>query len=424
MLGDLETLHNLERRTGVGRRDVLRLLGGACLLPACGFGASGSELIIGALLSLTGGWSTLGKASKVLLESAVADTNQYLSDTGSTLRVRLLIEDTMLDPSTCAAAFERLVAAGAAFIIGPQSSSEVRALQQPLTARKVVLLSQGSTASSLSIEGDNIFRFVPADTQEAEAVVALMKQRGEKVVMPLWRADDGNRGLAASVRRLATAAGLAVMEGIEYPAVNPSFSQVVTAAARAIATQSVDRFCVYLAAFDEVVDLFHAALVDQTMSSPLWYGSDGVALSAALAADTDAQVMAGLVSYVAPTVGLPDQARAVWEPLAKQVRDTAGVDGDAFAMAAVDSYWCALFATLTAGTPDQAAWKPTFLKTAEFFFGATGWGTLNAAGDRRFGNFDFWAIRGPAGKGVWTRVMRYEKHTWGGGSLVNLEASR
>jgi branched-chain amino acid transport system substrate-binding protein len=402
----------------------LRLIGCTLLVPASGLGGAGGELTVGALLSLSGDWSTLGKASKVLLESAVADTNRYLADTGSALRVRLLVEDTALDPTRCASAFQRLRDSGAAFVIGPQSSSEVRALQQPLDGTKVVVISQGSTASSLSLEGDHIYRFVPDDTQEAEAVVALAQSDAVRTLLPIWRADAGNRGLVTSVRRLATEQGLSVLAGIEYPSANASFSEVVRSAAGMLAQRPEGKIAIYLAAFDEIVDLFHAAQPEPMLSGIRWYGSDGVALSAALADDPNAADYARRVQYVAPTLGLPDRARAIWEPLSGQVREAAGVDADAFAMAAFDAYWCALFACLTAGTPDLPSWRPAFANTADFFFGATGWGTLNAAGDRRFGDFDFWALSEVSGKTAWARVLRYEAHTWGGGTLVNLEVSK
>jgi hypothetical protein len=45
------------------------------------------------------------------------------------------------------------------------------------------------------------------------------------------------------------------------------------------------------------------------------------------------------------------------------------------------------------------------------FFGTTGWTILNAAGDRQFGNFDFWALREGENSRQWTRVARYNTAT-------------
>ena len=52
---------------------------------------------------------------------------------------------------------------GVRIIVGPQSSSEVAAIQPLANAEGVLVVSQGSTASSLAMPNDNVFRFVPND---------------------------------------------------------------------------------------------------------------------------------------------------------------------------------------------------------------------------------------------------------------------
>ena len=62
----------------------------------------------------------------------------------------------------------------------------------------------------------------------------------------------------------------------------------------------------------------------------------------------------------------------------------------------------------------NAALLPTLLhfpEEAASFFGTTGWAVLNAAGDRQFGDFDFWAIRPGESSRQWTRVARYNTAT-------------
>ena len=67
-------------------------------------------------------------------------------------------------------------------------------------AHNILVISQGSTASSLAIPGDNILRFCPNDTREAEALVALLQHDGIRAIVPLWRNDAGNNGLHDSVQ--------------------------------------------------------------------------------------------------------------------------------------------------------------------------------------------------------------------------------
>src|ERR1041384_6345128 len=66
-----------------------------------------NQLVVGALLSLTGPGRTLGPTSEAALQLAADDLNARLSAAGSPTRVSLRIQDTGLDPAT---ALERMTA--------------------------------------------------------------------------------------------------------------------------------------------------------------------------------------------------------------------------------------------------------------------------------------------------------------------------
>src|SRR5207249_3028799 len=124
---------------------------------------------IGALLDLKSGWTSLGRASRVTLQLAAADAGNRLVRTGSPTRVRLRIVDVRGNPETAVRELRRLAASGVHVVIGPESSAEVRAVRTAARSLGVVVVSQGSTAHSLAISGDNVFRLVPDDRREAEA---------------------------------------------------------------------------------------------------------------------------------------------------------------------------------------------------------------------------------------------------------------
>jgi branched-chain amino acid transport system substrate-binding protein len=160
-------------------------------------------------------------------------------------------------------------------------------------AHNILVISQGSTASSLAIPDDNISRFCPNDTREAEAIVALMWYDGIRAIVPLWRNDTGNNGLHDSVQAAFQTMGGTVASGYRYEPGTTDFS-VATALTESQIEDLIgggtdpSTIGVYLAAFDEVVDLFHSAQDNATLSTTAWYGSDGVALSAVLPADSSA----------------------------------------------------------------------------------------------------------------------------------------
>src|SRR6266566_5272264 len=58
-----------------------------------------NEFVVGAILDLAGGWTSLGRASRVTLELATADANAALARRGAPLRVRLHILDARGEPA-------------------------------------------------------------------------------------------------------------------------------------------------------------------------------------------------------------------------------------------------------------------------------------------------------------------------------------
>jgi branched-chain amino acid transport system substrate-binding protein len=92
-----------------------------------------------------------------------------------------------------------------------------------------------------------------------------------------------------------------------------------------------------------------------------------------------------------------------------QIREKIGRVPDTYAIAAYDALWVATLSYLaTGGTNDSATLKIALPQTAGYYFGATGWTALNEAGDRKFGNYDFWAVREDNGTFMWEDVAIYQ----------------
>ncbi|MFM7223457.1 MAG: hypothetical protein ACKO03_08535 [Bacteroidota bacterium] len=67
------------------------------------------DVKVGALLSLTGNWSTLGKTSDEAIRLALVNTNDYMATTSSPYRFSLVTYDTKLDTSSAIAAIAATV---------------------------------------------------------------------------------------------------------------------------------------------------------------------------------------------------------------------------------------------------------------------------------------------------------------------------
>ena len=372
----------------------------------------GDELVIGGLFSLTGEWSTLGVASKAALELAGEHINAELTAVGSPLRVRVMIEDTQLQPDIAMDATQSLVNQGAEVLIGPQSSAEVAALKEFVDTNGILLISQGSTASTLAFRDDNIFRVVPADVAEVEALLALMAQNGTEVVVPIWRNDDGNASLHNSMARLFPEHGGTVLDGVEYDAGSEDFTEALAALSDQV-EQALDQHdaasvAVFLATFDDVTPILEAAAQVPNLAMVRWYGTDGSALIGSLPTSEAAAEFAVQVDYVAPLLGLSEETRSRWQPIYDHIMAETGEAPDAFSLAAYDAAWIATLAYLeTGGSGDVVGYRVALDRTADRYYGVTGLMTLNIAGDRSAGDFDFWVIRQVDGGYAWVRAARY-----------------
>ena len=206
---------------------------------------------------------------------------------------------------------------------------------------------------------------------------------------------DGNSGLHAATQP-DFAAALASLK-----------TQVEAAIAERGGTATV---AVAHAGFDEVVDIFKAATTDPVLSSVRWYGTDGTALTEPLRTDATAAAFARKVNFWAPIPGVDREASDRWQPIATRIAARAGgAQPDAFGLAVYDAVWVTAQAYLAAGgRGDAAALKTAFVTAANSLYGASGWTALNAAGDRRFGNFDFFALSLSGTSSAWSLRAQYD----------------
>src|ERR1051326_1315479 len=190
--------------------------------------ASPTTIRIGALLSITGGGATLGNASVVALDLAAADINAEMQALRLPYRVETFAEDTAQVPENALTKLKALAASNVGYVIGPQTSAEAAAVRDFANANNIVLVSQGSTASSLALPNDTLFRLAPNDKLEGAAIAALMRADGIDTLVAVWRDDPGNLGLASSTTNAFLALGGTVVNGIQYPTATTNFAPVVT----------------------------------------------------------------------------------------------------------------------------------------------------------------------------------------------------
>jgi ABC-type branched-subunit amino acid transport system substrate-binding protein len=171
---------------------------------------------LGALLPLTGVSSSLGESEAAALKIATRDINEYLYKSHSSFKIRLIIEDTQTNPLVSLEKTKNLAAKSIKIIIGPATSAELKATQEYANTNGILLISPSSTAPSLSIAGNNVFRFVPDDTHQAQAISKLMWDDGIRVVIPFWRTDVYGNDLVKAMKHSLQELGGRVDNGVGY----------------------------------------------------------------------------------------------------------------------------------------------------------------------------------------------------------------
>ncbi len=131
---------------------------------------------IGVLITYTGGLGPIGEGMANGAKLAAMEINNKGVIKGR--NVTLIIEDTGTDPAKAAEAARKLIDIdNVQVIIGGVASSETLAIAPIAEKNKVVLISASSTAPSVSKAGEYVFRVVPSDLLQGEAIAKLALEK-------------------------------------------------------------------------------------------------------------------------------------------------------------------------------------------------------------------------------------------------------
>jgi branched-chain amino acid transport system substrate-binding protein len=361
-------------------------------------------------------------------DAAAVELNRYFALVGSPVRVRLEARETGRDPARAAAAVEELYGRGIRLFVGPQTSEEVRAVEQLAFADDIVLISYGSTAPSLARQSSNLFRLAPDDRYQAEATVALMWNDGIRTVIPVWRDDVYGNDLVTELRRRFSERGGQVLAGAAYPPTTTDFRSIARtvgqAAAGAVEMHGRNAVAVYVVGFAETADLLRAADGVAPLGEVWWYGSDGTALNRAILAEPLAAAFAWGTGFTAALYGEDVYVQQSLD-VAETIRQQTAMAPEPYAYTTYDAVMLAGLAAENAGGTASARRLVTAVReVAASYFGVTGPMTLNDRGDRVVGFYEFWAVEARGGELVWTQVAEYTFEPGSDGTLERFRPQR
>ena len=205
------------------------------LLGGCTSGGGGgsdpvdADLRIGALLDLSGDAS----GSDQYVEQVILQAQEDAKALGVVLGIE--VRDTAGDPQQAAQQMQALVDSGVKVFVGPSSSSQAQAVLPVANAAGVLVVSESSTAQSLAIPNDALYRMCPTSFVEVQATSDLIQSQGLRAIVTVNRGDVGNTELVTALRPKLSAAGIALPPPIVYSTAHGSdFRDVAQALGTAV----------------------------------------------------------------------------------------------------------------------------------------------------------------------------------------------
>ena len=314
---------------------------------------------------------------------------------------------------------------GIRYYLGPSTSGNAERILGYADDNGLVLISPSSTAPSLAIEGDSLFRLVPNDRRQGVALAdiiygnqqglllaGLANESGVEHVVAIVRNDTWGRDLNASASARFAQHGIGVVsiahaeEGADWDAVA---SEISSAIAELRGRDAGARIAVLNIGFSGDFAALagrHAAYPD--IGSVEWYGTDGVAGTGAIADDEAVARFADRVNLTATSFDVEANARS--DAVARELGARGMPPETVYAYSAYDGVFVmaaavkAAAAAAAGGEYSPADVRSEVRGAADAYVGALGDIKLNRAGDLRTPNsYAAWTIAG----GAWERERTY-----------------
>jgi len=369
---------------------------------------------VAGIYSETGELSYIGLTSEAAIQIAIDLINDDFESQGILYRFELTSYDTQLDPAKAILAMNSIAASGCKLVIGPQTSSELLAIKPIADSLGILVVSPTSTAGSLAIPNDMVFRFSPGQAILGAAMSQSYINQGKQALIMIARNDAGSTGLQTALASHFTNAGGVAVEAGFFNGSDTDFSAVLAEVKTQIlnlsSTYSTAQIGVVTSSFDETTLLFNQAASDPVLSTVNWFGGVGFFKNQAILNDPIAAQFAVNTQFYSPGFSLPLSEQNVWQPLLASIYSTIGVQGDALTLCAFDvmSVFGKMVRDYNTVPSSADAKKAAFQASANSFMGATGLISLDANGDRSNGVFDFWGLQNNNGTYEWVFVGQSE----------------
>ncbi len=366
------------------------------------------KIRVDAFIPVTGITASLGESSYAALVTAKNDINEYYEGVGSPDRVQLFFHDTHADPSIARNLTEEISLSGGNAIVGYITSAELQQMKEYADSHGMFIISSGSTAPSLAIPGDSIYRIVSDDTAQGKVMSTYLAGEGIQAIVPVWRGDLWGDGLKNATSSSFLAAGGRSLEGVRYLPGTTDFNATVDSldvlAGRAIDAYGTGGAGVYAVSFSEIYEIMHVAASRQNLSRVRWFGSDGNTRDPLLTGSNPAAQFAAKVKFTGTIWGVPTENGEV-SPVIARIRERLGREPDGQAVALYDALWTATDVKRDTGnSTNRTAISRAMVHHLNSTIGVSRDLAVNPAGDRAMASYDILQVVPGAEGAEWKKI--------------------
>lgn len=343
---------------------------------------------------------------------AIEDVNKYAESLGRDVKFELYPENAEREATKALENAQTLYARGVRFLVGPNWSSQCKAILDYANENKMVMVSDGSTAPGLAIADDYLFRLPATDETQTQALaVGVLREIGIDGLVVLHRADAWGDGNAEFIEQNFTAEGGEIYGKVRYSAEKTEFSAEIKELDKVV-SEALDKYgegkvAVAVWSFDEITTIANEAANYSTLMQVPWIGSNGITRSTRLIEEApDAAKQMRILSMM---IGVSRSDK--YETFREKYMQVSDTEPGAYVTFAYDAVWILAKSILEVGEYNPEKVQAILPTVAGDYFGAGGWYKLNQYGDRGGATFEVWTVVVEDGEPVWQPAATFDMAT-------------
>jgi len=372
-------------------------------------GVQKTEYVIGFAYELTGAQASFGNDMKDAGLLAVAEINALLESSGSPIRFRAVVEDTASTPEGTVRAVQSLVENHrASVIVGPISSLGVAAVKGYLDQKEVVLISCCSTAATLKLPDDYIFRVIASADIQGKALSRSVLADGFTKAAVIYRAEAFGESLFKEFKKDFESAGGTVVS-VAYTPDQSDYSAEVARLSEEVRRLGPSDTAVVAVSFQtDGLLILGLARLDETLSNVRWYGINTFRVPAFLPPQAPKEIAEFMVRVQMTSSYTSPPANPRYTHFLEAFERFHGRKAGPQAELGYDAAWVAIISILTAGTDKGPILKKVIKDVARQYMGASGHIWMDDAGDRAIQDYTISRIISDGGSFRWIDIAHYD----------------